>query len=136
MSGSNKLQVSKVGTKELDHLSARLNLRPNIVCRLAIGKSLSIPSSVKGYSRLDEEEKAAHSTVPKEFNRFTLTGELDDAYKIMIYQHELNYGGLKIPENQYYKGYFLKHLERGLDVLYSEYQRVNSPIEFLRRLLE
>jgi len=133
---SNKLQLSKLATKELDHLSARLDLRPNIVCRLAIGRSLSIKISVKEYQRTEEEEKGVEKVVPKEFNRFTLTGEEDILYKILVYQHEYECNNVKIPENQYYLGYFRLHLERGLDSLYYEYQRINSPVQFLRSLIE
>lgn len=136
MASSNKLQLSKLGTKELDHLSARLDLRPNVICRLAIGRSLSLKESVKEYQRTDEEEAGCEETVPKEFNRFTLTGDGDELYRILIYQHEYEYSKNKIPVNQYFKEYFLKHIERGLDSLYSEYQRVNSPVEFLRSLIE
>jgi len=133
---SNKLQLSKLATKELDHLSARLDLRPNIVCRLAIGRSLSIKVSIKEYQRTKEEEIGADDVIPKEFNRFTLTGEEDALYKILVYQHEYNCNKVKISENQYYLGYFRLHLERGLDSLYFEYQRVNSPVQFLRSLIE
>ena len=136
MSSSNKLQVSKIGTKELDHLSARLGLRPNIICRLALGKSLSVADSVKDFAREEGEEKGYEDVVPREFNRFTLTGDSDAVYKILVYQHEFECSNVKIPENQYYKLYFKNHLERGLDLLYYEYQRVNSPIEFLRTLIK
>ena len=133
---SNKLQLSKLATKELDHLSARLDLRPNIICRLALGRSLSIKVSVKDYQRTEEEEKGVEKVVPKEFNRFTLTGEEDIFYKILVYQHEYECNNVKIPENQYYHEYFRLHLERGLDSLHYEYQRVNSPVQFLRSLIE
>lgn len=133
---SNKLKLSKLATKEVDHLSARLGLRPNIVCRLAVGRSLSIPESVKGYVRTEKEEKEAEMYVEKEFNRYTLTGNEDELYKILVYQHEFAYSGIKIPENQYYYQYFRLHIERGLDSLYYEYQRVNSPVDFLRSLID
>lgn len=133
---SNKLKLSKLATKEVDHLSARLGLRPNVICRLAIGRSLSLPESVNGYIRADGEEKEAEMYVEKEFNRYTLTGNEDELYKILIYQHEYSCSGIKIPENQYYYQYFRLHLERGLDLLYYEYQRVNSPVEFLRSLID
>lgn len=136
MASSNKLQLSRLGTKELDHLSARLDLRPNVICRLAIGRSLSIKESVRVYQRTSEEEVGCEDTVPREFNRFTLTGDEDELYKILIYQHEYEYSKNKIAVNQYFKEYFLKHIERGLDSLYYEYQRVNSPVEFLRSLVE
>ena len=100
MGSSNKLLISKTATKELDHLSSRLGLRPNLVCRLAIGKSLTIPESVKAYTRL-EDEADCKDTVPKEFNRFTLTGEYDEIYRILIFQHEFEYGKKKISEQSF-----------------------------------
>ena len=85
---SNKLKLSKLATKEVDHLSARLGLRPNVICRLAIWRSLSLPESVNGYVRAVGEEKEAEMDVDTEFNRYTLTGNEVDVYKILFYQYE------------------------------------------------
>jgi len=134
MGSSNKLTLSKGATRDLDHLSARLGLRPNIVCRLAIGKSLTYKESIKDFKRCDDFVDL-RNVVPKEFNRFTLTGDDDDLYKIMIYQHEYEASGKKVTESQYFKGYYLKHLERGLNYLYNEYQKINSPVSFLKKLV-
>ena len=64
----------------LKYLSKRLGLRRNIVCRLAIGRSLAENESVK---TVDPKDSNGY-----EFNRYTLTGEYDSIFKALIIQHE------------------------------------------------
>lgn len=124
---SNKLYVSKPNSQKLDLLSNRLNLRPNIICRLALGKSLAIPSSIREYN--------FENSVGREFTRFTLTGENNELFKVLIFQHEYESSGKIISENQYFSVFFRKHLERGIELLYEDYQKINSPINFLLNLV-
>ena len=50
---SNRIKISKEVSSQLESLSARLNLRRNIICRMAIGESLKINDSVKDYKPVD-----------------------------------------------------------------------------------
>lgn len=122
MSGS-KVNLSKKTSENLDYLSLRLGLRPNIICRLAIGKSLSVSSSVKGHLINDSSGR--------EFNRTTLTGQNDDLFKALINQHEYEVSHLRIKESEYFSQYFRRHVERGIEMLYKDYIVINSPTEFL-----
>lgn len=115
----NKLKLSKESSSKLDSLSQKLNLRRNIVCRLAIGRSLVDDSSVV--------EIGPSDNTGFEFNRYTLTGEHDNIYKLLIVQHE----GKRIDDDSYFSIYLRNHIERGIEMLYDEYQRINSPTEFL-----
>ena len=119
-----KLKVSSLAQQHLDLLSTRLGLRPNIICRLALGRSLSISESVRHLEPID--------SAGNEFNRHTLTGEFDEIFEILICQHE----GRKIGEDMYFPIFFRNHLERGIDSLYNEYQQINSPINFLLGLVK
>lgn len=119
-----KLKLSKNAQRQLDFLSTRLGLRPNIVCRLALGRSLSVPESVKDY--IPEDSAGI------EFNRHTLTGDFDEIFQMLIFQHE----NRRIGERMYFPIFFRNHLERGIHMLYNEYQTVNSPITFLLKLVE
>lgn len=119
-----KLKVSSSAQEKLEHLSLRLGLRPNIICRLALGRSLSIPQSVRPFEPSD--------SAGTEFNRHTLTGEFDEIFEILICQHE----GRKIGEDMYFPIFFRNHLERGIDSLHNEYQEINSPINFLLGLVK
>jgi DNA sulfur modification protein DndE len=121
---SNKLKISKEASAQVELLSKRLNLRRNIVCRLAIGRSLA-------------EKESVRSIRPKdgagfEFHRYTLTGEYDNLYKALLRQHE----GEKMDDKDYFSTYLRNHIERGIQLLYVEYQRVNSPLDFFSKLLE
>lgn len=89
------------------------------MCRLAIGRSLAEEESVKTINPKDSNGY--------EFNRYTLTGEYDSIFKALIIQHE----GKKMHDGEYFTKYLRNHIERGVNLLYYEYERINSPVEFL-----
>lgn len=89
------------------------------MCRLAIGRSLTERESVETISPRDSNGY--------EFNRYTLTGEYDGIFKALIIQHE----GKKMHDAEYFTKYLRNHIERGIGLLCYEYERVNSPVEFL-----
>ncbi|MGV9141785.1 MAG: DNA sulfur modification protein DndE [Promethearchaeota archaeon] len=121
---SNKLKISKDAAQKLNYLATRLNFKRNIVCRLAVGRSLAVKSSVSEFKPEDNNGF--------EFNRYTLTGDYDNIYKAFVTQHE----GRKLSENDYFNKYFRRHVERGLGLLYDEYLKINSPIDFLVNLVD
>lgn len=120
---SSKLKISEKASKKLVTLSMKLNLRRNIICRLAIGKSLSEKESVK---KIEPEDNAGF-----EFNRYTLTGDQDILFKALIIQHEKR----KFSDFDYFSIYIRNHIERGLKLLSDEYNKINSPIDFLIGLM-
>ena len=120
---SSKLKISEKASKKLVTLSMKLNLRRNIICRLAIGKSLSEKDSVRNSEPEDN--------VGFEFNRYTLTGDQDVLFKALIIQHEKK----KISDIDYFSNYVRNHIERGLTLLFDEYNKINSPIDFLISLI-
>jgi len=120
---SNKLKISDKASKELMFLSNRLSLRRNIICRMAIGKSLSKKESIND---LKPDDNSGF-----EFNRYTLTGDQDVLFKALIIQHEQK----KISDIDYFSFYVRSHIERGLALLFDEYNKINSPIEFLVGLI-
>lgn len=119
---TNKLKISKGTSELLDNLSNRLNLRRNIICRLAVCRSLTLKESVKNISPVD--------SIGYEFNRYTLTGDYDIIFLSLIKQHEMR----NINDSQYFSKYLRNHIERGIKILHSEYQKINSPIEFYASL--
>jgi len=121
---SSRLKISKETSEQLNHLSSRLNLRRNTVCRLAIGRSLSEKESIKN---IEPKDSAGY-----EFNRYTLTGEYDDIFKALVIQHERK----KMNDREYISPFLRNHIERGIKLLYIEYQRINSPIDFLATLIK
>ena len=120
---SSRLRISKKASEQLNHLSKRLDLRRNIVCRLAIGRSLAEKGSVKDMKPKD--------SAGFEFNRYTLTGEYDDIFKAVVKQHEK-----KLNDREYISTFLRNHIERGIQFLYIEYQRINSPIDFFADLFK
>ncbi len=121
---SNRIKISKEVSSQLESLSARLHLRRNIICRMAIGESLKIKGSVKNYKLED--------SIGFEFNRYTLTGEYDVIFKALITQHEKK----RINDRDYIIIYLRNHIERGIQFLYMGFQKINSPIDFLTYLFK
>lgn len=119
-----KLTLSSDCSKKLQFLSQRLNLRRNIICRLAIAYSLNYPESIISFSPKDNDGL--------EFNLYTLTGGLDNIYRALIVQHE----GKKIADRAYFSIFLRNHIERGTHMLYKEFQKINSPLDFLADLVQ
>lgn len=96
-----------------------MGLRRNIVCRIAIGQSLKTPGSVS-VQELENEDGF-------EFNRYTLTGEYDSVFMALIVQDV----GENLTDQEYFQTYLRNYIEQGVATLHEEYQKINSPVEFL-----
>jgi len=118
----NKLKISEEASKQLKFLSNKLDLRRNIICRIAVAESLNNKKLISSFEPMDSQGL--------EFNRYTLTGDQDLLFKSLIIQHE----GRKIDEDDFFSVYFRNHIERGLDTLQKRYQKINSPVDFLLKL--
>jgi len=118
-----RIRISTETSTKLNRLHNLLDLRNNILCRIAVAKSLTIDESVEYLNPIDSKGL--------EFNRPTLTGDQDDIFKALIIQHAKK----SLDEEIYFTKYFRNHLERGVDQLYEEYQKVNSPVNFLLKLI-
>ena len=206
---TNKLLLSEDISEKLRELSKKLGLRRNIVCRIAIGRSLkegylfslsysnneehleegSVSSELKkefekkghslnkdaelskkdggwwiksggkeryriektddelkiykvgkilkGYgdtqkTTLDDFDFGFDDSNGYEFNRYTLTGEYDDYFKAMIVQAE----GKNMSDDEFFSKYLRKHIERGIEIMYKEYQRVGSKFTYLSKLAD
>lgn len=119
---ASKLRLSEEASKKLHRLSQRLGLRRNIICRVAVGRSLALPESVAAVKSANDQGL--------EFNRYTLTGEYDDVYRALVVQHE----GKKMGDKSYFQVFLRNHIERGIVTLHREYERINSPVEFIAQL--
>lgn len=65
---------------------------------------------------LNQNETLPQDTVGYEFSRSTITGDYDIIYKVIITQHY----GKAIDEAVYFPKLFNAHIERGINILYSE----------------
>jgi|GEM_PF-419954 len=120
---SKKIIISEDTSEKLDSLSRKLGLRRNILCRLAIGKSLEDSDSVKD---LEPEDSEGY-----EFNRYTLTGEKDDLFKALIIQHE----GSGLEEGGYFTNYVRNHVERGIKELHGIFLKSSSKKDFFSKII-
>lgn len=120
MASASKLKLSKDTSEKLMLLTSRLGFKNRyVVCRLALGRSLREGKSVRSYQISDNDGQ--------EFNRSTLTGDMDMLFKALIVQLEKR----KMTDEEYFSAYLRCHIEKGIDLLYREYMKINSPVEFL-----
>ena len=104
-----QLKTSKYTADRLEELFSASKITPNILARIAV--SLSI-------SREPSSPQEVTNRNGREFNRDTLTGELDYIYKALIAQHI----GQEITDDEYFPNLFNAHLERGIRILSNEYK--------------
>lgn len=121
---STRLRLSKDASNKLNLLSIKLGLRRNIICRIAIGRSLDEKDSVRD---LNIEDSSGF-----ELNRYTITGEQDALFRALVYQHEKR----RLHDFEYFLKYLRNHIERGVGMLFGEFNKVNSPIDFLVSLFD
>lgn len=121
---STRLRLSEKTSYRLNILTNKLGLRRNIICRIAIGRSLAEKNTVKD---LKPEDSSGI-----ELNRYTITGDQDDLYRALVNQFEEK----RLNDFDYFSKYLRNHIERGVSLLFEEYKKINSPIDFLVSLFD
>lgn len=116
-----KINVSAKSDEILSSIRSKFNIRPNIVCRYAILKSLSNK----------EEPKVCNDNSGREFNRVTLTGDDDLIIRELIKMH---YGEF-ITDEEYMDVFLKAHLERGLTMLFHDISQTKSFDNYLNQLI-
>lgn len=116
---TNKLILTEDASEKIDQLSRQLSLRRNIICRLATGMSLRMEESI--------EDWEAENGSGFEFNRYTLTGEMDKIFKALVIQRERK----KLDDDSFFSEYLRKHIERGTEEMFKKFQKSSSEIDFL-----
>ncbi|MFK4477838.1 DNA sulfur modification protein DndE [Bacillus sp. RC206] len=119
-----RLKISKRVSDKLKELQAPTNLTPNILARLAVGLSLTDPT----VPEISNDKEAGGL----EINRHTLTGDYDFIYKCLITQH----AGREVSDEEYFPTLFNAHLERGINLLESEYKHAGNNEKFSMNLLK
>jgi DNA sulfur modification protein DndE len=117
-----RLTTSTYTEEKLKQLQGTTNITPNILARIAVSLSLKDPNPVSS-------ENINGKGI--DFNRTTLTGEYDYIYKVLIAQHAER----EITDEEYFPGLFNAHLERGIRLLYSDYQYAGNYEKFITNLI-
>ena len=120
---ADKLKISVETSAKLNHLSARLDLRRNIICRIAIGKSFSMNTKV--------DFCVTGDSGGYEFNKTTIMGSEEFIFKAIASKIQ----GCTLSEDNFFNVIIRNHIERGVAQLFEEYEKINSPTEFMRKLL-
>lgn len=123
---TSKLRISEEVSEKLDELSRKLGLRRNIVCRIAVGRSVSEGK----FEEKTLDDFVFEDSNGYEFNRYTLTGEYDEYFKALIVEAQ----GKSMSDEDYFTQYLRKHIERGIRIMYKEIQRVGSKYTYLNKL--
>lgn len=117
-----RLKTTNATAERLRELHNSTGIKPNVLSRIAIAFSLRVS---------DQPEIVQGESKGIEFNRHTLTGDLDFLYKSLIKQHL----GENISEKDYFPNLFNAHLTRGIELLEQEYQYAGNYDKFLDNLL-
>lgn len=118
---SSKLKLSQAATEQLTQLSKALDLRRNIVCRIAIGISLNISNPPEDVLDVSGQE----------FNQSTIVGVDEPVLTAMI----ANQYQCRIDPDKFFSTYIRLELIRGLNVMSRLYSKLNSPTDFMRAII-
>ena len=120
---ADKLKLSTHSSDQLNFLSNRLNLKRNLICRIALSVSLAKGVAMSTIIETDSDGY--------EFNKPTILGPDETYFKALAcyIQNEPS-------NNDFFNIIVRNHIENGLDIMFSDYQRINSPIGFLSSYLE
>lgn len=123
-----KLKISSKSEEILSEIKTKFSITPNILSRIAV--SLSLKKSRVTNSEIKKEVIKIDSQ-GLEFQRYTLTGENEIYYKIMMEQ----FCQSNLKDDEFFPYHFKFHLERGLPLLKSEIQIAPSLEVFLKNLI-
>lgn len=115
---ADKLKISKAAAERLNFLSTRLNLKRNVICRIAISISLAEETPVTTSLETDTEGY--------EFNKSTLYGPDE-----LIFRSIGSYVQGEPAGPDFFNIVIRNHLERGLELMEARYEAVNSPVGYL-----
>ena len=115
----NRIRVSRQATARLSMLKGRTGLTPNILCRIGLCLSLSDPSI---------PDPQSYDESGQEFNRYTLTGELDIFFMALM-KERLLHDNLD-PDKDLIPN-FKAHLNRGAIALFDKVKNLGDLSELL-----
>lgn len=115
---ADKLKLSTNSSDELNFLSNRLNIKRNLVCRLAI--SVSVAQKTEVVTTINSD------TDGYEFNKSTIFGPDEIYFKAIVC-----YVQQKAADSDFFNIVIRNHIENGLTIMYDNYQKVNSPVGYL-----
>ena len=116
-----KIRTSKRTMLLFEELTASTNYAPFILSKLAISMSLKSDMPL-------EESDFKTDNLGLELNRQTITGEWDLLYKCLIEMSQQTH----IDDDEYFQKYLKAHLDRGAQMIHSEFKYNN---DFLLGLL-
>ncbi len=120
---ADKLKLSKDSSEQLNFLSIRLNLKRNLICRMAFCVSLNLREPVSDSIGTDTEGY--------EFNKSTIIGPDETLFKALSAYVQKEPSG-----SDFFNITVRNHIERGLEKMYKDYQTINSPVEFVAGLVD
>ncbi len=106
-----KIRTCEKTMKLFEEISASTNYAPFILSKLAISMSL------KSKMPLNDDDFKTDS-LGLELNRQTITGEYDALYKSLIEMFEHRH----ISEDEYMQKYLKAHIDRGAQLIHSEFR--------------
>ena len=120
-----RLKTSMEVESKLNELQSFLQVSSRAaVMRLAIGYSLKIKEPVDSNYNIKNQQGT-------DYNRFTIFGNDELFYKVMMEEHVRNH----LEDEDFFPGYTNAHIERGIKELYADYKLYNNREKLLKKIL-
>ncbi len=120
---ASRLKISKVSDSIIFSFNRKFKILPNIICRLAIGRSLR-------EGQLNEEFNVDRGG--REFNRPTLTGKQDALYYGLVGQVAKR----PLTDEEYFTKHLPLHIDRGLRLMNSELLECENITDLVKRVAD
>ena len=120
---ANRLKISKVSDSIILKFNRKFKILPNIICRLAIGRSLRDGTLNEGLN----VDKGG-----REFNRPTLTGKQDALYYGLVVQVAKR----PLTDEEYFTKHLPLHIDRGLRLINSEFLDCENISDFVKKVVD
>lgn len=114
---SSKMKLSSKATQDLEFLSNRLNMKRNVICRMALGYSLGMDVAPE----FDEDYSG------QEFNKPTIIPTDEPIIMALVTMHFQK----KINSEDFFSVYVRAEIIRGIECMTRLYSEVNSPTVFM-----
>lgn len=117
-----RIRFSEEADEKIDWIAKKLGTSKNIICRIAFSASISNEDEYQ----IPEGRKLGKFDI----NKPTLMGDDEYLFRALLIQLE----GRRISDDEFMP-MMRNHIERGVEFLYADYQRINSPTDFIIRFL-
>jgi DNA sulfur modification protein DndE len=120
----NRLTTSQKTKEIFEELTARTNLKPFALSKIAIALSLANEEPIETYE-IDKSEGL-------QLHRQTVTAQYDAIYKALMEQH----ANKSLDDDEYFPKHTKLHLDRGAEILKNKYNYSKNLENFINQMIK